>query len=43
LILKGVDKKLLKSSGIGSEKPLADNTTAEGMEQNRRVEAHFKK
>lgn len=43
LIQLGVDKKLLKSSGAGSEKPIADNETEEGISKNRRVEAHFVK
>lgn len=33
-----IDAARLQSSGIGSAKPLAPNTTAEGRQQNRRVE-----
>lgn len=38
LISKGVDKGLLSASGYGSEKPIAENTTAVGRAKNRRVE-----
>ena len=43
LIKQGVDKKLLKAVGRGSEAPKGDNATQEGRDENRRVEAHFKK
>jgi OOP family OmpA-OmpF porin len=36
-----VDKKRLSAKGFGQTKPVADNTTAEGRAQNRRIEATF--
>ncbi len=38
LIEMGIDKNHLKSKGLGETVPLADNTSAEGKAQNRRVE-----
>jgi outer membrane protein OmpA-like peptidoglycan-associated protein len=38
LVKRGVAPIVLSSKGFGPEKPLADNTTQEGKEQNRRVE-----
>jgi outer membrane protein OmpA-like peptidoglycan-associated protein len=38
LISKGIDGKRLEAKGMGQSKPIADNKTAEGREQNRRVE-----
>jgi OmpA-OmpF porin, OOP family len=38
LITKGIDKARLSSKGWGQEKPIGDNNTPEGKEQNRRVE-----
>jgi OOP family OmpA-OmpF porin len=38
LVGKGVDGKRLSAKGWGDTKPVADNRTAEGREQNRRVE-----
>ncbi|HET9551695.1 MAG TPA: OmpA family protein [Anaeromyxobacteraceae bacterium] len=38
LVKKGVDAGRLDSKGFGQEKPVADNKTKEGREQNRRVE-----
>jgi cytochrome c oxidase subunit II len=35
---KGVDKKRMQSAGFGGTKPIADNATAEGKQQNRRTE-----
>jgi OmpA-OmpF porin, OOP family len=35
----GVDAARLKTVGYGSEKPIADNKTAQGRQKNRRVEA----
>ena len=41
LVTKGVPADLVTSEGRGSENPVADNTTAEGRERNRRVEIHL--
>jgi len=38
LISIGVDPKKMEVSGAGETKPIADNTTKEGREKNRRVE-----
>ncbi|OCB75424.1 OmpA family protein [Flavobacterium crassostreae] len=38
LVGKGIDSKRLKSSGFGSEKPLATNNTEDNKAKNRRVE-----
>ncbi|MEA1874980.1 MAG: OmpA family protein [Bacteroidota bacterium] len=38
LIEMGIDKSRLKSTGFGESKPIADNTSAEGKANNRRVE-----
>ena len=38
LAKKGIDPKRLKAVGCGQEKPIADNSTAEGKAKNRRVE-----
>nr|WP_111656736.1 Ig-like domain-containing protein [Isoalcanivorax indicus] len=38
LIAQGVDPTRLESQGRGEEAPIADNSTAEGRQQNRRVE-----
>jgi outer membrane protein OmpA-like peptidoglycan-associated protein len=37
LTSRGVDPARLKSVGKGESEPLADNQTAEGRQQNRRV------
>ncbi|MFO0641981.1 MAG: OmpA family protein [Polyangiaceae bacterium] len=41
LVTKGVPADLVTSEGRGAENPVADNTTAEGRERNRRVEIHL--
>ncbi len=38
LVLKGVAPERLQAKGYGGAKPVGDNKTAEGREQNRRVE-----
>jgi OOP family OmpA-OmpF porin len=38
LVSLGVDRSRLKARGYGEEAPVADNTTAEGRQRNRRVE-----
>jgi OmpA-OmpF porin, OOP family len=43
LIKKGIDGKRLQAKGFGESKPIADNKTPEGREQNRRVEMHIVK
>jgi OmpA-OmpF porin, OOP family len=35
----GIDEKRIATAGFGSEKPVADNATAEGKAKNRRIEA----
>jgi outer membrane protein OmpA-like peptidoglycan-associated protein len=42
LLKKGIDAKRLTSQGYGDTKPIADNNTAEGRAQNRRVELHLR-
>jgi OOP family OmpA-OmpF porin len=41
LIKHGVDKARLSSVGYGQERPIGDNTTADGKAENRRVEFHI--
>lgn len=38
LIAKKIDKERLRSKGFGSNKPIADNSTASGRQKNRRVQ-----
>ena len=38
LVERGVDSKRLKAEGYGPNKPIAENTTDEGRDKNRRVE-----
>lgn len=40
LIKKGISPDRLRAVGYGEANPIADNTTAEGRERNRRVEMH---
>jgi OOP family OmpA-OmpF porin len=39
LIDRGIDAKRLKAIGYGASRPVADNSTAEGRQRNRRVTA----
>ncbi len=41
LVSQGVQDERLTSEGFGETRPLADNDTAEGREENRRVELHI--
>lgn len=41
LVRAGIEPGRLTSAGFGSERPLAENETAEGRRQNRRVEFHI--
>lgn len=41
LIKQGCDASLLVANGYGSSRPIADNDTYEGKQQNRRVELQF--
>jgi OOP family OmpA-OmpF porin len=38
LVEKGIDQNRLQSAGFGPDKPIADNKSAKGREQNRRVD-----
>ncbi len=38
LVTKGVNKSLLSTNGLGSTKPVADNSTEDGRRRNRRIE-----
>jgi outer membrane protein OmpA-like peptidoglycan-associated protein len=38
LVKKGIDQLRITSQGMGQDMPIADNSTAEGREKNRRVE-----
>jgi len=42
LIKRGVEKSRVKVEGKGEENPIADNNTAEGRAENRRIEAELK-
>lgn len=42
LVSKGIDESRLASTGHGQDSPVADNKTAAGRAQNRRVELHLK-
>ncbi|MFK7783748.1 MAG: OmpA family protein [Crocinitomicaceae bacterium] len=41
LLDKGVPTGLIEAKGLGEEKPLEDNSTAEGKAKNRRTEIHL--
>jgi adhesin transport system outer membrane protein len=41
LIQHGVDQALISVAGIGAERPVASNQTAQGRTENRRVELHI--
>lgn len=43
LIEQGIDPSRLSSAGFGPDKPVDDNKTEEGRQNNRRVEFHIKK
>jgi len=38
LISRGYSSELIQAQGIGEDRPVADNTSAEGRANNRRVE-----
>ncbi len=40
LVSKGIDGSRIKAVGYGDANPIAPNTTPEGRQQNRRIEAH---
>jgi outer membrane protein OmpA-like peptidoglycan-associated protein len=41
LVSRGVQEKQIMTMGLGESRPLADNTSAAGRSQNRRVELHI--
>jgi outer membrane protein OmpA-like peptidoglycan-associated protein len=43
LVSKGIDGNRMESKGFGESKPIADNKTDDGKEQNRRVEIYIVK
>jgi OOP family OmpA-OmpF porin len=43
MVDKGIDKARLSAKGFGPDDPIADNTTKEGQDANRRVEFHILK
>jgi len=42
LVDKGVAANRITTEGFGESKPVATNATADGRQQNRRVELHLK-
>ena len=38
MVSKGIDESRLSTNGLGEDYPIADNNTAAGRKQNRRVE-----
>jgi outer membrane protein OmpA-like peptidoglycan-associated protein len=41
LVERGITESRLRTVGVGEDKPIADNSTADGRQQNRRVELIF--
>jgi outer membrane protein OmpA-like peptidoglycan-associated protein len=41
LVERGINEARLRTVGVGESRPIADNATAEGRQQNRRVELIF--
>ncbi len=42
LVKHGIDARRLTAAGYGSDDPIADNSTEEGRQKNRRVELHIR-
>jgi outer membrane protein OmpA-like peptidoglycan-associated protein len=40
LVLRGVDADRIETAGLGAERPVGDNASAQGRAQNRRIEFH---
>ncbi len=40
LVKRGLEANRVQAAGLGAERPVADNTSAEGRAQNRRIEFH---
>jgi outer membrane protein OmpA-like peptidoglycan-associated protein len=41
LVAQGANPRYIGAAGYGGQRPIADNTTLEGLQQNRRVELHI--